>query len=556
VRRDISILTRLAALMAACVADGGQGWADNLPDGDVAGELVVLNDNGAWSWFEDERAVIDPAAGKLIVSSVAHSRGAGRADRHGDVELVELDLGSRQATHPFTLSTLSGTKVADDHNSAALLVRPDGRYLAVYSQHNADARTRRRASTRAGDSSHWTPERVFDNGAGTTYCNLHLLPADGGRIYDFTRTGDLDPHRLASLDMGDTWTAAGRLLSWPKPVGDPKFTGRDGSRPYLKYANNGVDAVHFIASDDHPRAYDNSIYHGVIRNGKAYDSFGRVVDGDISDDDAKQPRDYTTVFDTDASPLGHAWPTDLALDDRGLPYAVFTARADNDNTSDHRFLYARFDGTKWSVHAVAKAGGYLYAAEPDYTGLAALDPSDPNRLFISTNIDPETEAALAHYELFEGHTADGGGTWHWRRITSNSRVDNLRPIVPKWKAGNTALLWMRGEYSQFTNFDTQIVGLVTVAGAPANGRDARDAGADTGAAGTRLGGRSIERTRLASAAASRGHGYNCRLGPVDRRPRAALNNLRLIQDLNVDPRRFGGLPRGDSPTIAGRVTLP
>ena len=34
----------------------------------VAGALVALNDNGAWSWFSEARAVVQD--GKLIVGSV------------------------------------------------------------------------------------------------------------------------------------------------------------------------------------------------------------------------------------------------------------------------------------------------------------------------------------------------------------------------------------------------------------------------------------------------------------------------------------------------------
>src|SRR3972149_8509933 len=34
----------------------------------VAGNLITLNDNGAWSWFMDERAIVQN--GKLIVGSV------------------------------------------------------------------------------------------------------------------------------------------------------------------------------------------------------------------------------------------------------------------------------------------------------------------------------------------------------------------------------------------------------------------------------------------------------------------------------------------------------
>lgn len=51
-----------------------------------AGELLPpgaapMNDNGGWSWFEGERAVVDPAAGKLLFSSVADGAGPGGAQR-------------------------------------------------------------------------------------------------------------------------------------------------------------------------------------------------------------------------------------------------------------------------------------------------------------------------------------------------------------------------------------------------------------------------------------------------------------------------------------------
>jgi hypothetical protein len=109
---------------------------------------------------------------------------------------------------------------------------------------------------------------------------------------------------------------------------------------------------------------------------------------------------------------------------------------------------------------LAKACAYLYAAQVDYTGLAALDPNDPNRLFISTRIDPRTQEYMPHYEIFQGNTPNGGANWTWTPITYNSTVDNVRPIVPKWDANHTALLWMRGVYSSFTNYNLNVVGLI------------------------------------------------------------------------------------------------
>jgi hypothetical protein len=422
---------------------------------DVAGQLITLNDNGAWCWFQDERAIVDTTANKLILSSVGSSAGTGGAARDGDIEVASLDLTNNNVTR----FTLHDNLQADDHDSAALLRLPDGRYVASYSRHNSDSLTHLRISTNPGDISSWTPEITVTREGGATYSNLYSLSAEGGKLYDISRTLDLDAHVMTSTDGGLNWNLAGRLLNWPKPVGDPKFTGTDGSRPYVRYVSNGVDQIAFITTEDHPRAYDNSIYFGVIKNGKVYGSGGNVIDDNIFDGNAKKPNEYTQVWSTDTSPLGFAWTADLELDSQNNPYALFTARANNTDATDHRFLYARFDGSQWNVHEIAKAGGFLYSSENDYTGLGALDPSNPDRLFISAKIDPRTNAAMPHYEIFQGVTADGGANWNWAPITYNSTMDNIRPIVPKWDADHTALLWMRGTYNSFTSFNLDIVGL-------------------------------------------------------------------------------------------------
>ena len=76
---------------------------------------------------------------------------------------------------------------------------------------------------------------------------------------------------------------------------------------------------------------------------------------------------------------------------------------------------------------MAFAGTRLYAGEDDYTGLAAIDPDDPDVVFVSTDADPETGMPLVsnadgqrHHESFRGQSADGGRSWTWRAITRNS----------------------------------------------------------------------------------------------------------------------------------------
>jgi hypothetical protein len=120
---------------------------------------------------------------------------------------------------------------------------------------------------------------------------------------------------------------------------------------------------------------------------------------------------------------------------------------------DHRFAYGRWDGSQWRVSEMAYAGTRLYPGEDDYTGLVALDPQNPDVVYISTDADPLTGTPLVsaadhrrHHELYQGTTPDSGKSWHWEPITANSTVDNLRPLVPRWSDARTALVWMRGTY--------------------------------------------------------------------------------------------------------------
>ena len=79
--------------------------ADSRADDDVAGNLMLLNDNGAWSWYEDERAIVDPNTGNVLVGSIANASGSG--GRNGSVEIASFNLATRRvlkiSRHPISL---------------------------------------------------------------------------------------------------------------------------------------------------------------------------------------------------------------------------------------------------------------------------------------------------------------------------------------------------------------------------------------------------------------------------------------------------------------------
>jgi autotransporter-associated beta strand protein len=415
---------------------------------------MQFNDNGAWSWFQDERAIIDPATNQLLVSSVASGDGVGGTARDGNVDLVAYNL---------TTSALSRTTLidfsflADDHFSAALLTRPDGRYLAVYAAHQNDSLVRWRVSTNPGDATSWSPEQslTLTSNQGTTYSNVYYL-SGSNKVYDFFRGNNYDPHVLSSTDQGGSFSYSGHLLM------DPGNSA--GQRPYVKYTSNGTDRVYFITTEAHPRDANTGIYAGYMTT----DGHLHKLDGsDIgtlgtNTGTAVSATGFTTVLAPNQVVNGttrtRAWTTDIQLDSTGKPYMLFTSRVNNADT-DHRFYYARWNGSGLVMTELGKAGGFLYAAENDYTGLGALDPSDPNTLYISTKIDPRDGTTTTNkYEIYRGFTNDGGLTWAWTPFTTNSASDNLRPIMPKWDATHSALLWFQGTYTTYQHFNSAVVG--------------------------------------------------------------------------------------------------
>jgi hypothetical protein len=395
----------------------------------------------------DERVIVD--RGKLIVGSV-RSLGDFKATRAkpdwGNVEVSVYDIATgrteRIVLHPHFEQ--------DDHNAPAFMALSDGRYLAVYTKHAVERKIYYRFS-QPGNPLVWSDARVFETpgsdkefaGDNATYSNLFRMT--GGRIYNFFRGYSHDPNYMFSDDGGETWTYGGRLLR-----------GRDGYSPYLKYAFDNDRSLHFIATEDHPRNFDNSIYHGVLRDGVIHHSDGREIAKLSTTTEAPLASwDLTRVFQGD--PDNVAWTVDIELDDQKHPYIAFSVQKDGrglpprQGGMDLRYYYGRWDGRRWHVHEMAYAGTRLYPFEDDYSGLVALDPRDPNTVFISTDADPATGKPLIsaadskrHYEIFRGETSDGGKRWHWTPITANSTVDNLRPLVPKWNDPRTALVWMRG----------------------------------------------------------------------------------------------------------------
>ncbi|HTQ07015.1 MAG TPA: hypothetical protein VMI54_24320 [Polyangiaceae bacterium] len=432
--------------------------------------IIQFNDNGAWCWYQDERALVDTKANKLIIGSVASG-----GSRNGNIEAVIYDLASKKSTL-YTVSTSIAANI-DDHNAPALIIRPDGKYVAMYSTHRVDCITR----SSIFDGTKWGPEYKFDwtslgcpwAGADTnlvTYDNVWYM---GSSVYDGVRSVGTDNAFLSSSDDGSTFSYYGRLM-------DTKQVGYVAG--YYKYWGNNTDRIDFVGTEAHPRDDDNSLWHGYIQNGMVYNSSGTVIDSSLKDansttTNSKDISAYTPVFKTGSMAgnvkLCRMWDHDIVRYADGTIAILGQGRADTcDSTPtgsdpDKRMIYSRWDGTSWKTTYLVHGGPKLYQTssddEQDYIGLAALVPDDPTTIYVSTTYDPRTDTttAGAKHEIWRGTTCDNGATFTWTPVTQNSTKDNLRPIVPKWDSTHTALLWLQGTYSSAQSYQLAIVGTIT-----------------------------------------------------------------------------------------------
>ena len=449
-------------------ADGDGGQLDGGVGDESLVQPVVLAEDGSWCWFQDERALW--IGQRLVVSTLS---------REGDVLVNSYDTGTGER-RDSVLARLE----RDDHDVASLLLRSDGRLIAFYTNHTHDRLMRWRISEgTGGDVSSWQPERTFDTGGGVCYSNPFELPAEaegGGTppILNFYRSLGISPTFSRSADGGASWSPSARIIH--------SFDSQRTHRPYVKYASDGQSTIHLTYTEGLPAEWNgtpgspsaNSIYHLYYRDGKLHRSDGEVVANLVAGQSLDlAPAQGTRVYNGVTGETGEAWTHDMTLDPDGNPviaYATFPDQTDEFTAlGDHRYRYARWDGSQWHDHQVAFAGRGLSLRSRLYSGGIAIDPDDVNVIYFATSVDPAdgSPQGTGRFEIVRGRTADLGATWSFEAVTRDSIVDNLRPIVPAGHPTATAVLWLQGVYDEFLyDYNQRVVGLFGPADARAHER--------------------------------------------------------------------------------------
>ena len=395
----------------------------------VVPDEMTLGD-GAWSWFADPRAVHDPLRGRTYVGWVA---------RDGDIKVAAYDHGTLMRATVDLHPHLQG----DDHANPAIQLLPDGRLRVFYSGHGGN-RMYYRTSLAPGDVGAWSEERTIPGNTpgswGYTYPNPVRLAAEA-RTYLFWRGGNFNPTFATQDDGADGWSAARNLI----------FVASE--RPYVKYDSDGVDTIHLAFTNAHPReASDVNIYYAAVRGGEL-----RHADGSLAGTLAAPitPSDADLVYDGAAN----AWVHDVAHDAQGNPVIVFARFPAPD---DHRYMYARWTGSEWSVHEITPAGGSIHdvAGEEQYSAGITLDHEDPSIVELSRPV-------AGTFEVETWRTPDGGASWEQRAVTAGSSAKNVRPVTPRGMkpfSTDLAVVWMHGVYTSYVDYKTSITTILATGG--------------------------------------------------------------------------------------------
>ena len=390
---------------------------------DVLPTSSRIGDGGGWCWFSDSRAVF--AAGRTYSSWI---------DNRGRIYVAAYDhVTRRMQTVPIA------TRFdVDDHNNPSLLVHTDGRISAFWSGHNGPA-IHVRTTRRAHDLTSFGPRRDvparIPGDQDVTYTNPIQVPTENDRIYLFWRSHHSHQAYSTSDDQGRTWSPAKVLIDQP------------GHRPYVKYSHRGgVIAAAF--TNGHPRDIPTSIHYVELKGGSVYKADGTLVRRMGSGPMA--PKHGDVVWDAKRTGV-RAWVWDVAQDVLGRPVVAFTTIR---SATDHRYHYARWDGSRWVVRELARAGGTISdEREPHYSGGISLDHDDPSTLVMSRR------SPRGIYEIERWTTRDGGQSWSTRPLTAGSAAHNYRPVIARGPGSHLTggISWLNGSYGYFTTWRTTVV---------------------------------------------------------------------------------------------------
>lgn len=367
-------------------------------------------------------------------------------------QIGQLKIGKIiHATGAVTSYTIGTVSTYDDHNAPCLWMRSDGRIVVFY-RNEAATSVLCRISAKPEDITTWWTERTIASGRVTVSYPLGIrLSSESNKFYCLWTDGadsylkawststDIDS---ISSDTNPTWSAPEIIHS---TVATPLWL-------YDFITTNGTDTIYF-ANSAHPQvSATSSVYAFYYKTNAFYDPDGTK----IIDYPAGIP---VTTAALNASALVYdgttnkAWVYDVAMDGT-TPVIAFTKYLST--YTDHRYMYAKWDGSAWGVNQIDTGGGSC-ASNTDpgvgclaYSGGITIDKNDPDIVYYSKG------TSATKFDIYKGVTANSGSTWSNTAQTNDAIYKNIRPYCPINGDDAMPVMWMAGYYKDYLDYTTEI----------------------------------------------------------------------------------------------------
>jgi len=379
--------------------------------------MEIIKDNkGVWTWFNDPRGLC--YNGKTYLGWITSE---------GKIVVYQYN----HLTGEENSFILNSNFEIDDHNNPAFTILEDGKIMAIYSRHYLTRGSYYRITENPEDITSWTSEKYVSSNY-VTYANPFYL-SDERVVYDFYRGGNGERKYATYNPSTDSWNSPKNLFV------------NGNNRPYIKYWSNDKDEIHFTVTNGHPNEIINNIYHFYYKDGNFYKTDGTLIGSESNL--PLRPSDVTKAYDGSST---NSWIWDIVVKD-DIPYIVYTTY---ENMNDITYRYAKWDPSisQWKNYFITNSNSAgLYSSERHYAGGIVIDNKNPNMIYVSIKVN-------GIFEIQKFITNDGGESWNKEDITFGSYKDNLRPYVIKNYNDNFDLVWFKGDYNTYINWDTDIYG--------------------------------------------------------------------------------------------------
>ncbi len=405
--------------------------------------IKEITNDGAWCWFSDPRAIYVDKDNIIT----------GWVKKDGSVEVASLNTETEETKY----NNIYPEFEFDDHDNPAFTLLPNGNVFTMYAWHSTRKGVLSNTTTSETDIESFGENLVFFPKTDEllekfpretyTYANPFVLSQEDNKLFVFGRWIGFKPNMIISEDNGQTWSEQYVIMS------DKPFT--PGNRPYVKYYSDGKSKIHMIFTDGHPRVEPtNSVYYCYYEKGTFWKADGTKI-CDLSGLPF-HVTDASVVYKANDK-TGRAWICDI-VEKEGDPYILYTRHPQE---TDHRYHYAWYNSSShiWEDHEICKAGKWFpqtpegeVEREPHYMGNMSFNPNKPNEIYLSREINDV-------FEIEKYVTKNKGADWDITPITQNSKLDNVRPFVPRYQpaGAKTVVFWMENKkYIHYTDYDCNI----------------------------------------------------------------------------------------------------